>query len=232
MSNILIEDIEIELIKKKIKNIHLSVRPPYGRVSLSVPWIMSDEAVKSFAESRLDWIKKQREKYSLQEPPARIMYESGETHKLFGENYLLNVYATTGKQHAELNNNKSIDLYVRSGSTVEKRKKILDEWYRDKLKSVIPGYVEKWEKVIGVNINEWGVKLMKTRWGTCNVHDKRIWINLELAKKNPRCLQYIIVHEMVHLLEKHHNKNFKSYMTKFLPDWKIIQNELNGLTKI
>ncbi len=230
IDKITIEDIDVELIKKKIKNIHLSVHPPYGRVRLSVPLRMGDEAAKKFVESRLPWIKKQRKKYSLNEQPAEITYASGERHNLFGQSYLLNVYEYTGRQHAELKNNESIDLYVRPVSTVGKRKKILDEWYRDNLKSAIPGYIEKWEKVIGVNVKEWGIKLMKTRWGTCNVRDQRIWINLELAKKNPRCLEYIIVHEMVHLLERHHNDIFKSYMTKFLPDWKDIRDELNGLS--
>lgn len=230
MNKITIEDIDVELIKKKIKNIHLSVYPPYGKVRLSVPLRMSDEDAKHFVESRLSWIKKQRKKYSLNVQPAEIIYATGESHNLFGENYSLNVYEHTGRQHAELKDNESIELYVRPESTLEKRKKILDEWYRDNLKSAIPGYIEKWEKIIGVNVNEWGIKLMKTRWGTCNVRDQRIWINLELAKKSPRCLEYIIVHEMVHLLERHHNDIFKFYMTKFLPDWKYIRDELNGLS--
>lgn len=106
----------------------------------------------------------------------------------------------------------------------------MSEWYRQKLKEIIPSYIEKWEKIIGVKVNEFGIKKMKTRWGTCNTRDKRIWINLELAKKAPRCLEYIIVHEMVHLLERHHNKAFKDYMSEFLPEWKSIKNELNGIS--
>ncbi|HCX63024.1 MAG TPA: M48 family peptidase [Clostridiales bacterium] len=229
MDKITVENIDIELVKKKIKNIHLSVRPPDGRVSLSVPYRMDDKAIKLFVESKLLWIKKQREKYSLQEQQVKI-YVSGESHYYFGESYLLNVYETTGRQHAELRDNKYIDLYVRAGSTAEKREKVMNEWYRYNLKQIIPEYIEKWEKIIGVTVNEWHIKLMKTRWGTCNVRDKRIWINLELAKKNPRCLEYIVVHEMVHLLERHHNDIFKSYMNKFLPNWKSIRDELNGLT--
>ena len=122
-----------------------------------------------------------------------------------------------------------MDLYVRPGHTKEKRERIVSQWYREELKSLIPEYIEKWEDTIGVTVNEWGIKLMKTKWGTCNEQDKRIWINLELAKKNPRCLEYIIVHEMVHLLERNHNDKFKAYMDEFLPNWKSIRDELNEM---
>jgi predicted metal-dependent hydrolase len=122
-----------------------------------------------------------------------------------------------------------MDLYVRPGQTIEKRERIVSQWYREELKRLIPEYIEKWEDTIGVTVNEWGVKLMKTKWGTCNEQDKRIWINLELAKKNPKCLEYIIVHEMVHLLERNHNDRFKAYMDEFLPNWKSIRDELNEM---
>lgn len=230
MSNIVIEDINIELIKKNIKNIHLSVHPPYGRVRLAVPMRMSDEAVNSFVESRLPWIMKQRKKYAKLEQQSEIVFKSGESHYYLGDRYILNVIETTGKQHVELRNNKYMDLYVRPNSSIENREKVLNEWYRQNLKLMIPDYIQKWESIIGVSVNEWNVKLMKTRWGTCNIRDKRIWINLELSKKNLRCLEYIVVHEMVHLLERYHNENFKTYMNKFLPNWKNVRNELNGLT--
>lgn len=124
---------------------------------------------------------------------------------------------------------KQINLFIRPDSTKEQRERILLEWYRSELKKQIPGLISKWENIIGVKVNSWGVKLMKTRWGTCNPKAKRIWINLELAKKSPRCLEYIIVHEMVHLLEKHHNKRFYAFMKQFLPNWREIKAELNGL---
>lgn len=142
---------------------------------------------------------------------------------------MLNVIETNLKQRAEINNNTYIDLYVRKNSTKDKREKIMIEWYREHLKKVVPEYIEKWEEIIGISLNEWGIKLMKTRWGSCNIQAKRIWINLELAKKNPRCLEYIIVHEMVHLLERKHNDRFKAYMDKYLPKWREVQKELNGL---
>jgi predicted metal-dependent hydrolase len=231
MDKITVGNIEIDLIRKNIKNIHLSVYPPEGRVRLAVPERMNDEAVRLFAVSKLAWITKQRKKFSEQDRQTVREFVSGESHYYFGTRYLLNVVETTGKQHIELRSNKYIDLYVRPESTVEKREKIMSDWYRQSLKKVIPDYIKKWEEIMGVTVNDWGVKLMKTKWGTCNVKDKRIWINLELAKKNPRCLEYIIVHEMVHLLERHHNKKYKAYMDKFLPNWKSIKNELNSFQK-
>jgi len=231
MDKITIGNIDIDLIRKNIKNIHLSVYPPDGRVRLAVPERMNDEAVRLFATSKLAWITKQRKKFSEQDRQTAREFVSGESHYYFGTRYLLNVIETTGKQHIELRSNKYIDLYVRPESTVEKREKIMSDWYRQSLKKVIPDYIKKWEEIMGVTVNDWGVKLMKTKWGTCNVKDKRIWINLELAKKNPQCLEYIIVHEMVHLLERHHNEKYKAYMDKFLPNWKSIKDELNGFQR-
>ena len=230
MDKILVENIEIDLIRKNIKNIHLSVYPPEGRVRLAVPARMNDEDVRLFALSKLGWINKQRNKFMTRDRLPEREFVSGESHYYLGAGYLLNVIETRGKQHVKLRDSKYIDLYVRPESTGEKRQKIMTGWYREKLKELIPPYINKWEEIIGVRVNDWGVKLMKTRWGTCNVRDKRIWINLELAKKNPRCLEYIVVHEMVHLLERHHNRRFKAYMDEFLPGWKAIKDELNGFT--
>lgn len=230
MSVLNVGNIDIELIRKNIKNVHLSVYPPDGRVRLSVPQRMDDEAARVFAVSKLAWIMKQRNKFSQQERQSEREYVSGESHYFLGTRYLLNVVETTKKQHAEIRNNKYIDLYVRPDSSMEKREKVLLEWYRENLKSIVPEYIKKWEIVMGVRVNEFGIKLMKTRWGTCNTRDKRIWLNLELAKKNPRCIEYVVVHEMVHLLERSHNDVFKYYMSIFLPNWKTIKDELNGLT--
>lgn len=227
MKSIQVNEIDIEIVKKKIKNIHLSVHPPNGRVRLAVPYIMDDESIRDFALSKLSWIEKQRSKFNIIEE-VPIEFISGEIHYFLGSEYLLNVFETTGRQHIEIKDNESINLYLRSNSTIENRQKIMTQWYRQELKNIIPKYIEKWEPIIGVKVNDWGVKRMKTRWGSCNIQAKRIWINLELAKKNLRCLEYIIVHEMVHLLERKHNNVFKAYMDKFLPNWKSIKDELNN----
>lgn len=229
MNTMEISDMEVEVIKKNIKNIRLSVHPPNGRVRLSVPHRMNDEEIKNFLISKLSWIEKQKARFKIQEAPIPDEFLSGEDHYFFGNKYMLKVAETSGKQHVKIYNNENINLYIRPNSRKEKREKVMNEWYREELKKVIPEYIEKWEPIIGVKVEDWGVKLMKTRWGTCNIQAKRIWINLELAKKNPRCLEYLIVHEMVHLLERKHNDNFRSYMDKFLPNWREIQAELNGL---
>ncbi|MBO8169197.1 MAG: M48 family metallopeptidase [Thermoanaerobacteraceae bacterium] len=229
MASITIGDIKIDIIKKNIKNLHLSVHPPDGRVRIAAPNSMNDEAIRIFAISKLPWIKKQRSKFQAQERQSKREFVSGESHYYQGVRYLLNVIYTNKKQRVEIRNNKYLDLYVREGSTKEQREKVMMEWYRSQLKSQIPEIIEKWEKRIGVKVDSWGVKLMKTKWGTCNPTAKRIWVNLELAKKNPRCLEYIIVHEMVHLLERHHNERFIAYMDQFLPNWRSIKEELNGL---
>ena len=229
MNNIVINDIDIEVIKKNIKNVHLSVHPPAGRVRLAAPENMDEEAIRLFAISKLSWIKKQRKEFDTQERQSVREFLSGESHYFMGSRYLLNVIESSEKQRVELRNKKYMDLYVRPEHTKEKRERIVSQWYREELKRLIPEYIKKWEDTIGVTVNEWGVKLMKTKWGTCNEQDKRIWINLELAKKNPRCLEYIIVHEMVHLLERHHNDKFKAYMDEFLPNWKSIRDELNEM---
>jgi predicted metal-dependent hydrolase len=187
---------------------------------------MSDAEIRDVIQSKLPWIKKNREKLKYLEPKPTINWMTGERHPFFGKSYSLNVWETTGKQGAVLREDTYIDLYVKKGSTREKRQKVLNEWYREELKRVIPSYISKWEPMMGVSVKEFRIKQMKTRWGTCNIREHRIWINLELAKRNPRCLEYIVVHEMVHLLERNHNGIFKAYMTKFLPDWKNIREEL------
>ncbi|NLP37817.1 MAG: M48 family metallopeptidase [Firmicutes bacterium] len=225
-SNLIIEDIQIEVRKKKIKNLYLSVHPPDGSVRISAPLAMSDEAIRDFALAKLDWIRKQQAKLQKQVRPEEKQYIAGENHYFQGLPYVLNVLYTGKKQRAELKNGQ-IELYVRQGSTQEQREKVMREWYRSELKKLIPPLIAKWEEKIGVTVNFWGVKLMKTKWGSCNPRAKRIWFNLELAKQSPRCLEYIVVHEMVHLLERHHNKRFYAYLEKFLPDWKECREELN-----
>lgn len=228
-SNIIIGNIKIEVIKKNIKNLHLSVHPPNGRVRIAAPLMMNDEAIRIFAISKLPWIKKQQAKFQEQERQSEREYISGESHYYQGRRYLLNVVYTKKKQRVEINKNNQINLYVHEGSTAGQRERVMMEWYRSELKKQIPDLIAKWEKHIGVKVNSWGVKLMKTKWGTCNSKAKRIWLNLELAKKNPRCLEYIVVHEMIHLIEKHHNEWFYAYLEQFIPNWKEIKEELNGL---
>jgi len=227
MENVKVGKITVSVERKDIKNIHLSVHPPDGKVKLSVPKRTKEEAVRLFLISKTPWIKKQQKKFDNQVRQSSRQYISGESHYFFGKRYRLNVNETNKKQRVEIKNNSYIDLYVRPNSTVEKREDVMKEWYREELKKVIPGYIKKWEKIMDINLNFWGVKQMKTKWGSCNESRKRIWVNLELAKKNQRCLEYVIVHEMVHLKERKHSDRFKKLMDKYLPNWRAVKRELN-----
>lgn len=229
MEELIVGDIAIEVIKKDIKNIYLSVLAPNGRVRVSVPKKMKDEAIRRFVLSKLPWIEKHLSKFKNLEE-AKKEFVSGESYYFLGERYLLNViYTDKGKQDVKIRDKTYLDMVVRRGATREQRQKLLLEWYRRKLKALIPPLIEKWEPIIGVKVEDWGVKLMRTRWGTCNINAQRIWINLELAKKNPACLEYIVVHEMVHLLERKHSQRFVGYMDRFLPNWKSLKAQLNGM---
>lgn len=228
MGNLTINNIEIEVQKKNIKNLHLSVLPPQGRVRISAPISMNDEAIKMFAITKISWIKKQQDKYKNQPRQCKREYVSGESIYLWGRRYRLEVVYSNICNNIKINGNKLI-LQVREASTVNQRTNVVNTWYRENIKKEIPKLLEKWQKVIGVTVLDWGVKNMKTRWGTCNIKDKRIWLNLQLAKKYPQCLEYVIVHELVHLLEKNHNKIFTGYMDKFLPNWRVTKEELNAL---
>lgn len=230
MEKIIINNIEIELTKKNIKNLHLSVHPPDGRVKISAPQYMDTDTIRLFAISKLSWIRKQQKKFINQERQPEREYVSGESHYFLGQRYLLNViYTNKRKQGVEIRNKKYIDLYVRENTPKHLRERVMTEWYRRELKKLIPPIIAKWEPIIGVGVNEFGVKKMKTRWGSCNPKAKRIWLNLELVKKSPTCIEYVVVHEMTHLLERKHNERFIAYMDKFLPNWRAIKAELNGL---
>jgi len=152
---------------------------------------------------------------------------SGESHYYKGNRYLLNVIYHNAAPKVEIRNKTYIDLYVRVGSTKERREKVLIEWYRRQLKGQIPALIDKWQKIIGVEVNDWCIKKMKTKWGTCTIASRRIWLNLELAKKPEHCLEYIIVHEMIHLIERNHTDRFVVYMDKFMPKWHFYNDDLN-----
>jgi len=217
----------VDVVRKDIKNLHLAVYPPLGRVRVAAPLLVSDEAVRLAVISKLSWIKKQKCRFTNQSRQSMREYVSGESHYFQGSRYRLNVIYQSGAARVVIRNKSALDLYVRVGSDREQREKVLLEWYRLKLKELIPPLIAHWESIIGVQVADWQVKKMKTKWGTCNITAGRIWLNLELAKKSAQCLEYIIVHEMVHLLERHHNDRFTALMTKFMPQWKLYREELN-----
>ena len=225
-----VSGLTVDVVRKDIKNLHLAVYPPAGRVRVAAPLRVSEEAVRLAVVSRLGWIKKQRTKFISQARQSEREYVSGESHYFQGQRYRLNVIYQNGASRVVIRNKSAIDLYVRAGSDREQRERVMLAWYRQCLKEQIPALIEKWEPVLGVQVADWRVRQMKTKWGTCNTKAGRIWLNLELAKKSAQCLEYIVVHEMVHLLERHHNDHFTELMSRFMPQWKLHREELNRST--
>ena len=221
-------DISAEVVLKDIKNIHLSVYPPNGKIKIAAPFRMDLETIRIFAISKLGWIKRQQTKLRNQEREAAREFISRESHYYLGKRYLLKIIESEAKPSVFIRHDKLI-IQVKQDTNKAKRQILLQEWYREELKAIIPIYIDKWEKIMGVEVSEFGIKKMKTKWGTCNIEAKRIWINLELAKKPVGCLEYIVAHEMVHLLERSHNARFIAYMDKFLPNWRSLKEELNRL---
>lgn len=219
---------EIEVSRKSIKNLYLKVSPHTKQIRISAPVHVPVREIERFVASRTDWIRKQRAK----NPPSRTErtsdFVSGEVHYFKGKAYTLEVRTHAAPPEVRIMDDKFIGLWVRPGTPAAKREIILNEWYRAALKKEIPVLIAKWEPVMGVKVKEFGVKRMKTRWGTCNIRAQRIWLSLELAKKSHGCLEYVVVHEMVHLLERLHNRRFYNFMDRFLPDWREWKKELNG----
>ena len=222
-----VSGIDIEIIKKNIKNMHLSVLPPDGKVRVSAPLSISEEAIELFAISKIGWIKKQIEKFQNQPRQTEREYVSGESHYFFGKRYRMDIRYTNGNSKVEIQGNKML-FTIRPESTIEQRASTLNEWYRKQLRVKLPPLFEKWEEIIGVHANEVKIKDMLTKWGTCNVTDKRIWINLQLAKKPLPCLEYVVVHELVHFKENTHNQYFVLLMDEYLPDWRARKETLNS----
>ena len=227
MLQIKIGDYAIDVVRKDIKNLHLAVYPHSGRIRLSAPLHVDDETIRLHLESKLSWINKHLSRFQEVKPLPLCEYSTGESHYLEGRRYLLNVITNSSINMIRLRNDTHIDLFIRKDTPAWHRPKMLQEWYRARLKIRIEPLLSKWQEIIGVQVNEWNIKQMKTRWGTCNTKAKRIWINLELAKKTEDCLEYIIVHELLHLLERKHNEVFRAYMDKYLPDWKNRKDVLN-----
>ncbi len=228
MEQLKLGTITVDVIQKNIKNIHLSVHPPTGRVRISAPTRLDMDTIRVFAVSKLSWIKKQQAKFERQKREAPREFLNRESHYFKGKRYLLKVIEKNAAPRIELKHSR-IELYVRPQASKEKMKSVLDEWYRSQLKTSLPAIVEKWERKLSVQVNEFGIRKMKTKWGTCNRKANRIWLNLELAKKPVEFLEYIVVHEMVHLLERNHNDRFVSLMDEFMPKWRFFKDELNRL---
>ena len=224
--NVLISDIQIEIIKKNIKNMHLSVLPPDGKVRVSAPNNLSDESIIMFVKTKLGWIKKQQEKFELQPRQSEREYVSGETLYVWGHQYFLQVEYNQKKNSLVLVGNKAI-LSVRKESTAKQREKFVNEWYRSLLKTEVEKYLPKWEALTGLYCDGWQSKYMTTKWGTCNTSTRKIWLNLQLAKKPIECLEYVILHELAHLKVKNHGVDFIAILDLHMPYWREYKKLLN-----
>ena len=227
MYRIEVNGLSVDVVRKDIKNLHLAVYPPNGRIRVAVPLLLNDEAVRLAVIERQGWIKRQQRKFQEQDRQPKREYVTGESHYFQGGRYRLNIIERDSPGRVVIRNKKTLNLYVRPGSTPEQRQRLMRTWYRSHLRNLIPPLITKWEQIMGVEVDHWGIKQMKTKWGTCNIDQRRILVNLELVKKTPRSLEFILVHEMVHLLERHHNDDFLAYMNKFLPSWQLYRDELN-----
>ncbi len=228
MHQINLGNINVDVVLKNIKNVHLSVQPPFGKVRIAAPDRMELETIRMFAISKLGWIKKHQNKMLKQERESLKDYKTRESHFFLGKRYLLKVVEGQHNPSVLLHHN-SIALNVRSNSNKEQRQILLQEWYRAQLREIALKMVKKWERKMNVRVDELTIRKMKTRWGSCNQQSKKIHLNLELAKKPLQCLEYIVVHEMVHLLERKHSDRFLFYMNRFLPNWKAYKEDLRQL---
>ncbi len=215
-----VSGIKVEVLRKDIKNLHLGVYPPNGRVRVAAPLVVSDEAVRLAVIDKLGWIRRQKAKFAEQPRQSQREMVNGESHFFLGQRYRLRVHEHDAPAFVAVRGIASLDLFVRPGTSAEQREAILLRWHREQLKALIPPLLEKWQPILGVQVADWGVKKMKTKWGSCNPASRRVWFNLELAKKPMLCLEYIVVHELVHLLERHHNDRFAGLIEAHVPQWR------------
>lgn len=222
-----IRGIDIDVVYKDIKNLHIGVYPPLGRVRVAAPNRLDDDQVRLAVIQRLPWIKRQRDKLRSAERQSEREMVTGESHYVWGVRRRLKVVERPGRAHSEIDGERLV-LYVPADTSAEKRRDYLDKWYRDQLRQAIPDLISKWEQALDVTVPKWTIRRMKTKWGSCNRETRHIWFNAELAKKHPDCLEYIVVHEMTHYFERNHGERFTSLMDQYLPDWRRRREQLNG----
>lgn len=223
-----IDGIEVTILRKRIKNVHLRIYPPDGRLFMSVPNRTSERHIRQILADKLPWIKAQQNNVvsSIFHNPKRFI--NGETHYFLGQPYDLQLIHSSKTSNIYLVGQNILIMDIPPDWCAEYKQQLLDQWYRQQLKQLLPDLIHHWELIIGKTVREWGIKKMKTRWGTCNPAARRIWLNLELAKRPLSCLNYIVVHEMVHFFERSHNERFTYYMDQFMPEWRLYDVELKA----
>ncbi|MFL5346787.1 MAG: M48 family metallopeptidase [Hyalangium sp.] len=223
-----VSGIRVSVVRKEIKNLHLGVYPPDGRVRVAAPLAVSDAAVRVAVIGKLGWIRRQRAAFDTQVRESKREMVSGESHYFLGRRYRLAVVMNHGKSGVVIRNRTIMELRVRPDLTTDQRERVLQRWYRDVLRELATPLLAKWQSALGVTVDGWGIKRMKTRWGSCNAKARRVWLNLELAKKPPECLEYLIVHELMHLLVRNHDDRFHALMDRHFPKWRATRKTLNA----
>ncbi|ODR10573.1 metal-dependent hydrolase [Mycolicibacillus koreensis] len=225
-AHLTVRGIDVDVIYKDIKNLHIGVYPPIGRVRVAAPMRLDDDQVRLAVIQRLPWIRQQRDKLRSAERQSEREMVTGESHFVWGVRRRLKLVERPGRPHLEVDGERLV-LYVPADTATDKRREYLDKWYRDQLHQAIPELVVKWETALDVAVPKWTIRRMKTKWGSCNRETRHIWFNVELAKKHPDCLEYIVVHEMMHYFERNHGERFTSLMDQHLPDWRSRREQLN-----
>lgn len=218
----------VEVVRKDIKNLHLGVYPPDGRVRVAVPLAVSDAAVHAAVAARLRWIRRQRATFAAQDRQSEREMVDGECHFYLGQRYRLVVKTGSAKATVKVAAGHMLELHVPSGSGREASAQCLQKWYRARLREMVPPLLVKWQAKLGVTVVAWGLKRMKTKWGSCNSTAGRVWFNIELIKKPPECLEYLVLHELAHLKVRTHNDQFTLLLDEHLPNWRAIRDRLNA----
>lgn len=222
--------ISVDVIRKDIKNLHLGVYPPNGRVRVAAPLVVSNEAVRLAVIDKLGWIKRQRKNFAAQPRQCEREMVNGETHYFFGQKYRLRVVERDETPSVAIRGLRGLDLFVRPGADAEKRREVLEDWYRAELRQRLESLIEKWQRVLKAKLSSWRITKMRTRWGGCNSTARRAWFNLELAKAPLNCLDYIVLHELAHLIVRTHDERFVKILDKHMPDWRHRRELLNAQT--
>lgn len=219
----------IDLVRKSIKNLHLAVYPPDGRVRVAAPWHVSEDAIRLAVATRVAWINRQRRRFLAQDRQSKREYISGETHYFLGRAYRLQLHRTGGNFRIRLAGSNKIEFFAPVDADRTDRELALLRWHRRELRKRVELEAAKWSARLGIDFPLIGIKRMRTRWGTSNPSSRRIWLNLELAQKPPRCVSYIVLHELVHFLHRTHGEEFVSTLDALMPNWRSVKNELNEL---
>lgn len=229
LSQLLIEDLVVEVVRKPVRQLRLTVRPPQGQLRVTVPLRTSEATIRAVVLGKQAWIRRHQAAMQQRPCPPVLRYETGETHYYQGRAWRLQVHEQAGRAHVRLapdDDDATLQLVVPPGTPPEQRARVLARWRRTQLQAQLPALLAKWEPLVGARAAAWGIKQMKTRWGTCSIRARRIWLNAELSQWPPSCLEYVLVHELTHLHERLHTARFWHLVGQAMPEWQQAHHAL------